>query len=169
MEIMKYFIVVLLAVLGFFIGYWLRNKRAGSKIKGAEAKAEKLIADAKTKQAEIILHAEEQALSAIKEAKREEEKRRQDINNLQSRLEKRETSFSQKLLELQEKQQQLYDKVNKVEEVKEKINQIKEEQLKKIETIAKMTKEEAKEVIIKNVEEQSKDDLRDRIHKFENE
>lgn len=166
---MEYLIVIVLAAVGFFVGYWLRNKRAGNKIKTAEGKAEKILSEAKAKQAEILLHAEEKALSTIKEAKGEEEKRRQDINNLQSRLEKRETAFSQKLLELQEKQQQLYDKVNKVEEVKEKIRQIKEEQFAKLEKIAKMSKEEAREILMKNVEEQSKEDLMVRIRKFENE
>ena len=169
MEIMKYFIFVLLAVVGFFIGYWLRNKRAGSKIKTAESRADKLISEAKTKQAEILLHAEEKALATIKDAKGEEERRRQDINNLQSRLEKRETSFSQKLLELQEKQQQLYDKVNKVEEVKEEIKKIKEEQFTKLEKVAKMTKDEARNVLMKNVEVQNKEDLMLRINKLEKE
>lgn len=166
---MKYFILVVLAVVGFFIGYWLRNKRASTKIKKAESKADKLISEAKTKQAEILLAAEEKALATIKEAKYEEEKRRQDINNLQARLEKRENVFSQKLLELQEKQQQLYDKVNKVEEVKEKINKIREEQLNKLEMVAKMTKKEAQDVLLKNVEEQAKEDLMSRINKLERE
>jgi ribonuclease Y len=169
MEIIVYAILTLLAVVGFFAGYWLRNKRAGSKIKNAEGRAEKIVSEAKTKQAEILLHAEEKALATIKDAKNEEEKRRQDINNLQSRLEKRETAFSQKLLELQEKQQQLYDKVNKVEEVKEKIHQIKEDQLAKLEKIAGMSKIEAGEVLMKNVEEQNKEDLMVRIRKLEKE
>lgn len=167
--LMNFFILVILAVVGFFIGYWLRNKRAGSRIKTAESKADKILSEAKTRQAEILLQTEEKALATIKDAKQEEEKRRQDINNLQARLEKRETAFSQKLLELQEKQQQLYDRVNKVEEVKEKINKIKEEQLAKLEKVAKMTKQEAREVLMKNVEEQSKEDLMHRINKLEKE
>jgi ribonuclease Y len=169
MEYMEYFFGALLAIVGFFIGFWARQRSAKYKIKNSEAKANKILTEAKTKQAEILLKAEEKALLTIKAAKKEEEKRRQDINNLQARLEKRENAFSQKLLELQEKQQQLYDKVNQVEEVKEKINKIKNEQLEKLEKIAKMTKEEAKEVLIKNVEEQIKDDLMARINKLEKE
>ena len=166
---MEYIIGVVLAIVGFFVGYWIRKKTTKSRIKSSEAKAEKLISEAKAKQAEILLHAEEKALVTIKEAKQEEEKRRQDINNLQARLEKRENVFSQKLLELQEKQQQLYDKVGKVEEVKEKINKIKEEQLEKLGKIAKMTKDEAREVLMRNVEAQNKDDLMSRINKLEKE
>lgn len=155
--------------VGFFVGYWLRKQRAKSGIGEAEKKAEKILSEAKTKQTEILLKAQEKALAAIEEAKKEEERRRQEINNLQSRLEKRETAFSQKLLELQDKQQKLYDKVNQVEEVKEKIKQIKEEQLAKLEKIASMTKEEAKNVLIKNVEDQTKEEIISRINKIEKE
>ena len=46
-------------------------------------------------------------------------------SDLQKRLEQRENSFSQKLIDLQEKQQKLYDKVNEVQEIKEKIPDVK--------------------------------------------
>jgi ribonuclease Y len=166
---MEYIIYGILLIGGFFIGYWLRKQRTSSKIKSAETKAEKILTEVKNKQNELLLKSQERALKIIDEAKQEEKKRRQDINNLQDRLEKRETAFSQKLLELQDKQQKLYDKINRVEEVKEKIHKIKEEQLAKLEKIAKMSKDEAKDVLVKNVESQMKDDLLSRIKKIENE
>jgi len=166
---MEYIIYVILAIGGFFVGYWIRKKRALSEINSAEAKAEKILSGTKTKQKELMLQAQDKALKIIDEAKNDDKRRRQEINNLQSRLEKRETAFSQKLLELQDKQQQLYDKVNKVEEVKEKIKQIKEEQLEKLEKIAKMSKDEAREILFKNIEQQTKDDLVVRLAKLEKE
>ncbi len=168
---MEYLFILygILAIGGFFIGYWVRKVRISAKVKTAETKAKKMLADVKAKQSELLLKAQEKALKIIDEAKTEEEKRRQEIQNFQSRLEKRETAFSQKLLELQEKQQQLYDKVNKVEEVKEKIKKIKEDQLAKLEKIASMNKKEAREVLLKNVEQEAKDNLISRIQKLEKE
>jgi len=166
---MIYIFSGLLIIGAFFVGYWLRKFQAASQVKGAETKAEKIVADAKTKQSEILLESQNKALQIIDEAKKEDARRRKDISELQTRLEKRETVFSQKLLELQDKQQQLYDKVNKVEEIKEKIKEIKEEQLAKLEKIAQMTKDEAKEVLFKNVEEGVKEDLISRINKLEKE
>ncbi len=166
---MEYVIYVVLAVSGFFVGYWLRKQRISDRIKSAETKAEKVLAEVKQEKTKLLLEAQDKALKIIDEAKAEERKRRQEINSLQSRLEKRETTFSQKLLELQDKQQQLYDKVGKVEEVKEKINQIKKEQLEKLETIAKMTKDDAKDVLLKNVEAQMAEELMARIAKMEKE
>ena len=166
---MNYLFYPLALVGGFFIGFFLRKVIVKDKLKNAEAKVEKIISEAKTKNSEIILEAQNKALGIIDEAKRENNKARHEISDLQSRLEKRETVFSQKLLELQEKQQQLYDKVNQVEEVKEKIRAIKEEQLAKLEKIAELSKEEAKGVLLRNVEDEIKDELISRIHKLEKE
>jgi ribonuclease Y len=164
---MNFAIYLLLLAVGLFLGFLVSKLQADRKAKNAEAKAEKIISEAKTKQSDLLLETQNKALRIIDEAKREEARRRKEINELQSRLEKRETVFSQKLLELQDKQQQLYDKVNKIEEIKEKIKQIKEEQLAKLETVAQMTKDEAKQVLLTNVETEIKEDLMSRINKLE--
>jgi ribonuclease Y len=166
---MEYIIYVLLAVAGFFGGFWFYKKVTLAKIKGAEDKAEKIINDAKAKQKKYELEAQEKAIRIIEEAKKEETSRRQEINNFQRRLEERETSFSQKLLALEEKQQKLYDKVNEVQEIKEKIKEIREEQIKKLESIANLTPEQAREILIKNIEEKNSEDLLVRINKLKNE
>lgn len=166
---MGYILYVVLAAGGFFVGYWIRKQKALGQANSAEAKAEKILTETKSKQKELILEAEEKALKIIQEAKEEERKRSGEIKSKENRLEQRENTFSQKLLELQDKQQKLYDKVNQVEEVKEKIKQIKEEQVAKLEKVAGMSKDEAQEVLFKNVEEGVKEDLMLRINKMEKE
>ncbi len=162
-------IIFFSAVLGSAVGYYLRKQKALNEINSAEARAAKVVSEAKSKQKELILKAEEKALGIIQEAKKEEQRRRGDIDGLQKRLEKRETTFSQKLLELQERQQKLYDKVARVEKVKEEIQKIRKEQLEKLGKISKMSREEAKNILIKNVETEIKDNLLSRIKKLEQE
>lgn len=154
---------------GFFVGYWLRKQRISTRLKSAEQKAEKIISETKNKQSELLMSAQEKALRIIDDAKQEERKRRQEIGSLQKRLEKRENTFSQKLLDLQKEQKKLYDKVGKIEDVKEKIRRIKKDQIAKLEKIAEMSKEEAQKVIIKNLEAQMSDDLMSRMKKLDNE
>jgi ribonucrease Y len=163
-------LVGLAAAVGvFLLGYWVRKKRVTQQIGDAENKAEKILHEAKSKEKDLLLKAQDKALKIIEESKEEERKRREELNGLQIRLEQRESSFSKRLLELQEKQQELYDRVNKVEEAKEKIRQIREEQLEKLKKIAEMSKEEAREVLFKNVELEAKDDLVVRMNKAERE
>lgn len=166
---MEYLFYTSLSVGGFFIGYWLRKKQALSQANSIEAKAEKLLAETRVKQQELLLKAQNKAFEIIENSKQEENARHREINNFQKRLEKKETIFAQRLLELQDKQQGLYDKVNKIEEIKDKINQIKTQQLDKLEKISAMTKKEAQDVLLKNVEESIKEDLIARINKMEKE
>jgi len=168
MEYLSYVLYVVLAIGGFFIGFFFYKKSATVKISSAAERAEKIINEAKIKEKELLLKAQDKALNIIEESKKEEATRRNEINGLQKRLEQRETSFSQKLLDLQDKQQKLYDKVNEVQEIKEKIKSIKEEQEAKLEKISGLSHGEAKEILLKSVEEKNAEDLMVRIKKLEN-
>ncbi len=156
-------------VLGLIAGFLLRKVAVSKKTAQATQKAEKLINEAKKKQQEILLEAKDKALKVIDEAKAEESTRRQELKEMQRRLEQRESKFDQKLLDLENKQQQVYDKAQQLEDVKKKIQEIKEEQMVKLEKIAAMNKEQAQEILLKNVEEQSKETLLSRIKKLEQE
>lgn len=167
MDYLSYVLYIAIAGLSFFLGFIYFKNYSSKKIKNSTEKAEKIISDAKIKEKEALLNAQDKALAIIDEAKKEESKRRNEISQLQSRLENRENSFSQKILDLQEKQQKLFDKVAEVQEIKEKIKKIKEEQEEKIEAISLLSKEEAKEILMKSVEEKAAEDLMIRIKKLE--
>ena len=166
---MIYLASILTLAVGLIIGYFIHKQRATIKVGSAEARAENILSEAKSKQKKLELETQEKALKIIEEAKKEENSRRKEISEFQNRLEQRENAFSQKLLDLQDKQQKLYDKVNEVQEIKEKIKEIKEEQVAKLEKIAQLNKEEAKGVLLTKVEEQYAGDLLARIAKLQNE
>ena len=166
---MEYILGLVGIAIGAFGGvHWQRTqtKVGADKIRD---KAETMLNEAKKEKAEIILEAKEKSLKIIDQSKRDEEKRRKDISDLQGRLEKRENLFSQKLLDLQEKQQTIYEKIEKIEKAKERIKEITNEQLAKLEEIAKMPKEKALAVIVRKVEDENHDNLMVRINKMEQE
>ncbi len=158
-------VVGLLAGLG--AGYWLRKLLASKEQDSAEAKAEKILQEAKSKEQELFLKAKDKALSIVEEAKKEENERRLDLQNLQKRLEKRESLFDQKLLELESKQQKLFEKAKRIDEIKKEISNIKSEQLAKLEKIAALDREEAKKILLAEVEKRSQEDLALRLKKLE--
>jgi len=149
------------------VGYFLRKKIAQAQANSVEARAEKIITETKNKQQNLILQAREKGVKIIDEAKKEEKQIRENIHNQQKRLEKRENMFDQKLLEFQDKQQKLQEKVEKVQDIKRQIEKIKEDQSIKLQNIAGLNKEQAKEEILKQVELENKDDLAVRIMKME--
>lgn len=166
---MNYLIGLSGLAAGLAAGYWLRRQIALNKAISAENKAEKIIDEAKTKEKDILLKAQDKAFKLIDEAKQENESHRKEITAWQARLEKRETAFSQKIMELQDKQQQLYDKITQVEETKEKINQIKQEQTAKLEEIAELNTDQAKDLLLEKVEQEASDSLISRLDKLNEE
>lgn len=154
---------------GIVAGYFLRKKLAQAEANSLEAKADKLLIEAKNKQQEILLSAKEKAGQIVDEAKREEKQLRQELRSIQERLERRENTFDQKLLEFQDKEQKLVEKIERVKQIKEDVEKIKEERLSQLQNIAQLKKEEAKLELLQIVEEESKNDLLSRILKLEKE
>ncbi|MBU0648579.1 ribonuclease Y [Patescibacteria group bacterium] len=157
------------AALGIIAGFVIRQALLKRQVDTAETRAEKLIQDAKAKQQEFLLRAKEKAIKIIDDSKREEEERRKELNYLQKRIEKRESLFDQKLLEFQEKQHKLYEKASHIEQLKEKISKLVEEEIKKLEEISGLSREEAGERLMQITEKEIKDELANRIRKLERE
>lgn len=153
-------------IFGVGIGYYLRKIWAIRRRDTIEAKIENLINEAKAKQKQILLSANEKALKIIEESKEEERNRQQEMLRSQKRLESREALFDQKIIDLESKKQEILDKLNRAEKIKEEISKIKEEQIKKLEKVASLTKEEAKKILLENTEKQIKEDILLRIKKL---
>lgn len=156
-------------IVGTAAGYYLRKILAKRLTGSIEEKAEKLLAETRTKQRDLLLQARDKAIKIIDDAKHEEEERRQELIAAQKRLEKRESLFDQKLLDLQEKQQKLYDRANQIEKVKTEIQKIKEDQLARLEQIAGLGREEAKQLLLDKTEKTIQAELVVRINKLERE
>jgi ribonuclease Y len=167
MQILLWLAATLIA--GMAAGYFLRKLLAKRLAGSVEEKAEKLLAETKTKQRDLLLQARDKAIKIIDDAKHEEEERRQELLAAQKRLEKRESLFDQKLLDLQEKQQKLYDRANQIEKVKAEIQKIKEDQLARLEQIAGFNREEAKQLLFDKTEKTIQGELVNRINKLERE
>jgi len=152
---------------GTGIGYWYRKQVAAKTTASAEARAEAIIQEAKNKTQELLLQAKDKAIKFLDDAKREENDRRQELNQTQRRLEKRESMFDQKLLELEANQTKLQNKAKEIEQIKEEIQGIKSEQVLKLEKVAGMNKIEALALLEQRVEEASKETLLSRMRKLQ--
>ena len=154
-------------ILGLVVGYFVRKKLAQAEADSLEAKVQTMMTEAKAQEKEILIDAKDKAIKIVDEAKRDETTRRNELRDLQHRLENRETLFDQKLLDLESKQTKLHEKATKLEEIKLQIQQIKKEQMDKLERIAALTREDAKKVLLENVEKETGDALASRIRKLE--
>ena len=167
---MQFIYYALLFVIGGLagvgLGYQMRKMWAVKRKDTAETKVEALINEAKAKQKEVLLEANDKALKIIEEAKKEEKERQQELSRFQKRLESRETLFDQKLIELENKKQELADQAEKIENVKKEISKIREEQLVKLEKVANLSQDEAKRILLDKVEKDNQEELLARMRKL---
>ncbi len=152
---------------GISVGYMLRRTIAIKQADEAEKKSRELIFSAKEKQKKILLSARDKALRVIDEAKKEEAARRAELRRIQERLEKREEIFDKKFIEIEKKEKQIKEETVKINKVKEEIKKIRQDQIKKLEKIASLPKEKAKDILLDLVEKEAEEDLTARIRKLE--
>ncbi|HLD28290.1 MAG TPA: ribonuclease Y [Patescibacteria group bacterium] len=164
-----YFGLALCLIFGFVFGYFTRQQWAKNRQGTIEAKIEKLIAEARVKQKEILLSAQEKAIKVLEESKIDARQMKKDVDSAKLRMEKRESLFDQKLMGLENQKQELIDKADKINKVKEEISKIREEQFAKLEKIASLTKVEAEKILMDNVEKSIAENLVSRINKLEHE
>lgn len=149
-------------IIGGAIGYIIRHYVALSRRGSLEAKIEERMLEAK-REAHAI---EEEALSKAG-ALREELKKSEDrVLKQEERLDKREREISDKDERLARETSELKQKVNDLEMVREKILFKEKELATKLEDVAGLTKEEAKELLLKRVTKESEEDINSRLLKL---
>ena len=168
-ELINIIVAVVALALGFAFGYFLRKQLAQLKANSAEARAEKIINEAKNKEQELLLKTKEKAIKIIDEAKEEEKQRRLDLIQLQKRLEQRESMFDKQLLNFENRKENLQKKVEEIQVIKVRVDEAHKKALEKLETISGYSKEEAKKELFEITEKSVRDDLIGRILKIEKE
>lgn len=140
--------VVLALVGGTGIGFVARGVLAQKRIK-----------DAENKQKEIILKAKDEALKIKEDAKKEEEQKRRYLEEMEKNLRRKEESLDKRYDSIEEERNKIIVKEKEIRSIKDEIAKIRDEQLEKLQKVAKLSKEEAKELLLKMIEKEYKDDL----------
>ncbi len=166
---MEFIIGAVALVVGVGAGWVFRHLKATSNKNSAEMKAESLVKEAKSKQQEVLMEAKEKAIHVIDEAKKEEQDRRSELQKMQQRMEKRENMFDQKLLQFEQQKEGLQKKEDEITSLKKDIIKIKKEQMEKLERVAELSRDDAKEVLMRHVEKEMAEALDSRVKKLENE
>ena len=153
--------------IGLVVGYFLRRLIVAGKINTAESKAADIVRKAKTKQQEIELEAQKKSVSFIEKAKQEEKARHEELKEQRDALAKREEAFEARILELDTRQKEIEEVKSGLSEKTEEIEALSNKYQKKLESTAKLTRDEAKKELLSAVERSEKDALLSRIQKMQ--
>ncbi|HBQ85232.1 MAG TPA: ribonuclease Y [Syntrophomonas sp.] len=165
-------IIISLAV-GLAAGYYGRRLIAESRIGKAEEEADRIIADAskqsEARKKELLLEAKEEIHRNRQEAEKDLRERRRELDRIERRIIQKEEVLDKKSENIEKKEDVLQEKERLIEKTQQDLQLILTQQLKELERLSGLTSEEAKELLLYNVEQQIRQETAILIKNLENE
>jgi len=147
-------IIYLAAALagGFGVGYVTRNYVA-----------KKTIRDGEQKQKEILLKAKDEALKIKEDAKNSEDSKRKYLEEIERNLHRKEENVDRRADTVEQERNKISVKEREIRDIKTQILKIKDDQQVALEKVAKLKKEEAKELLLQMIEKEYRIDMVQKI------
>ena len=144
--------------LGFHLGGENRKRTAEAKIGSAEEEAKRIVNDAiktaEQKRKETIIEAKDEAFKLKSDADKEIKDRRAEITRQERRIDQKEEALDKRTAQMERKEEDLKRRSETVEARLDELEQLKLRQTEKLETIAAMSKEDARAVLLKQVDDE---------------
>ncbi len=157
------------AVFGLLVGYFVRQFLASKQAASTEKRTKQALEEAESRAGKIILNAEEKAASVLAEAKEDEKKRQAEIREIEKRLLQREETLDKKLNSLGEEENILRRKEEAAKEREKEIDELRNKIEKELEKIGGLSKEEAKEFLLREIKDRSRQEIIESLQKLERE
>ena len=163
--------VIVLPIAGIVLGWIIRWLWARFQLSASEQKAERVkqdaIREAEAQKREILLNAKDELIRERNQQERENRERRAEVQRYESRVSKKEELVDQKAAECEKKEKEFAD-MNAAMKKREAVLSEKEEQYRKeLERVSGLSAQEAKDLIIKSLENDAKHDAQSLINKIE--
>ena len=152
--------VIVSAVVSAWIALSVYKKKVAKQIGNAEEKAREIIDEAlktaEAKKREGLLEIKEESIKAKNELDKEVKERRAEVQRSERRIQQKEESVDKKLDSIEKKENALAAKEEELAKQKEIISKLNEQRVQELERISGLTSEQAKEYLLKIVEEDVK-------------
>ena len=151
-------VAVAAAALCFYLGWQYRKRTAEAKIGSAEEEAKRIVNDAiksaEQKRKETIIEAKDEAFKLKSEADKEIKDRRAEVTRQERRIDQKEEQLDKRTATLERKEEDLKKRTELVEARLDELEQLKLRQTEKLETIAGMSQEDARAVLLQRLDEE---------------
>ncbi len=163
--------VVVTAIITYFVTSNVHGKKADSKVQNAETKAREIIDEAvktaETKKRESLLEIKEESIKAKNDLDKEIKERRAEISRNERRIEQKESTLDKKTDAVEKREASVAAKEADLDKQKAEVAKLHEERVRELERISGLTSEQAKDYLLKAVEEDVKIDTAKLIKEME--
>ena len=164
-------LIVVAAVISHFLTVSNLKNNAESKIGNAEAKAREIIDDAvktaETKKKESLLEIKEESIKNKNELEKETKERRSELQRYEKRVLSKEEALDKKSEAIERREAGFTAKEEELRQREAKVEELSQQRVQELERISGLTSEQAKEYLLKTVEEDVKHDTAKMIKEME--
>ena len=145
--------------MGAAIGYYLRVIVALGKRKSIEIDIKQMLVGAKEEAQKITDEANTKAEKRLAELKGEEKKKEEEFKETEKRLIKKDEFLDVRQVEINKEAEGIKLKVEEVKKIQERVLGVEAEKRVELERVAKLTVEEAKEELMRDIEKRYEEDI----------
>ena len=164
-------LVIAAAVISHFVTVSNLKKNADSKIGSAESKAREIIDDAvktaEAKKKESLLEIKEESIRTKNELEKETKERRAELQRYEKRVLSKEESLDKKAEAIEKREAGFTAKEEQLKAREAKVEELSKQRVQELERISGLTSEQAKEYLLKTVEDDVKHDTAKMIKEME--
>ncbi len=160
------FALIVAGLVGIALGYYLRYVYALSKKESLELSLKEKLVDAEAKALKILEKAETKAESLEKELKERFKEQEEKLNKAEERHIRKDELLDKRQMDLDSEVESVRQKIEQVKEIKVQLDERKGEIEKKVEEVAGLTKDEAYERVVANIEKEYEVNIMKRIQKM---
>ena len=151
-------VILVVAAIGLGVGFFLRGTIANQAIKSAQEKSERIVAEARAQQKDLILEAKEEQVRLQREVDEEGRTKRLDLQNLERRLLQRDEQLDQRTDMLEERDRKLLLREQELDNHRAELDAAKAEQVRALERVSGLSADEAKAALVEEVREEAEKD-----------
>jgi ribonuclease Y len=144
---------------GLILGYLLNRYLSQARIESAEAKAKRLLAEARTESKELVLAAKDEALKFRDQAEVEAKKKRFALQKEEERLQKQRESTDNKMERIDSRERQLNKRQSKMDRLRNELDRSHQKIIQELERVSNLTRDEAKELLLQNIAAEARQDM----------
>ncbi len=168
---MNTLLLFILPVVGIVLGWIIRWLYARFQLSASEQKAERVkqdaIKEAEAQKKEILLNAKDELIRERNQQERENRERRAEVQRYEARVNKKEELVDQKTAEFEKKEKEFADRQVAMKKREAAVAEQEEVYRRELERISGLSAQEAKELIIKNLENDARHDAQALLNKIE--
>ena len=144
---------------GLVIGYFVRHLMLRRAIQQEELKSGRIIAEAKEKAREIEIQAKDAALETRQKAVSKLDRRRSELNKEDERIRNRRSDIDRRLDKLEKRDQNLNKRQSMIDKRTNELDSLHAEAMEQLQNISSMTSDEARKILMEEVEKEARGDM----------